>query len=267
MGSALVGAALHGGVLPISGTFLVFSDYMRPAVRLAALSGAKCIFVWSHDSVGVGEDGPTHQPVEQVMSLRLIPDLTVIRPADGNEVAGAWKVAVEGNGPVAMITSRQSTPTLDGHRRAGTRRRGAGRLRARGRSRPGGGADRHRNRGGGGGARPPRCSARRVCRSGWSRCPAGSCFEAQDDDYRDSVLPPGCAGRVGGGGCHHRLAALGPGAASASTASVRRRPAATVMAKLGVTAEAVAARGQRPCSADADRPARERRPPRTVRFG
>ncbi len=114
MGSALVGAALHGGVLPVSGTFLVFSDYMRPPVRLAALSGARCVFVWSHDSVGVGEDGPTHQPVEQIMALRLIPDLTVIRPADGNEVAGAWRLAVEGNGPVAIITSRQSTPTLAG---------------------------------------------------------------------------------------------------------------------------------------------------------
>ncbi|MEZ5239805.1 MAG: transketolase, partial [Microthrixaceae bacterium] len=114
MGSALVGAALHGGVLPVSGTFLVFSDYMRPAVRLAALSGAKCVFVWSHDSVGVGEDGPTHQPVEQVMSLRLIPGLTVVRPADGNEVAGAWRVAVEGDGLVAIITSRQGTPTLEG---------------------------------------------------------------------------------------------------------------------------------------------------------
>jgi transketolase len=114
MGSMLVGAALHGGVLPVGGTFLVFSDYMRPAVRLAALSGAKCVFVWSHDSVGVGEDGPTHQPVEQVMSLRLVPGLTVLRPADGNEVAAAWKVAVEGNGPVAVITSRQGTPVLEG---------------------------------------------------------------------------------------------------------------------------------------------------------
>jgi transketolase len=114
MGSVLVGAALHGGVLPVGGTFLVFSDYMRPAVRLAALSGAKCVFVWSHDSVGVGEDGPTHQPVEQVMSLRLIPGLTVLRPADGNEVAAAWKVAVEGDGPVAIITSRQGTPVLAG---------------------------------------------------------------------------------------------------------------------------------------------------------
>ena len=114
MGSALVGAALHGGVLPIGGTFLVFSDYMRPAARLAAISGAKAVFVWTHDSVGVGEDGPTHQPVEHVMSLRLIPGLTVLRPADGNEVAGAWKAVVDGQGPVALILSRQNTPVLEG---------------------------------------------------------------------------------------------------------------------------------------------------------
>lgn len=112
MGSALVGAARHGGVLPMGGTFLVFSDYMRPAVRLAALSHAKAVFVWSHDSVGVGEDGPTHQPIEHVMSLRLIPDLTVLRPADGNEVAAAWKVIIDGDGPVALILSRQNTPVL-----------------------------------------------------------------------------------------------------------------------------------------------------------
>jgi transketolase len=112
MGAILVGAADHGGVLPVAGTFLVFSDYMRGAVRLAALSRSKCVFVWTHDSVGVGEDGPTHQPIEQVMSLRLIPDLTVIRPADGNETAAAWRLAVDGTGPIAMILSRQGTPTL-----------------------------------------------------------------------------------------------------------------------------------------------------------
>ena len=112
MGAILTGAALHGGVLPVGGTFLVFADYMRPPVRLAALSNAKATFVWSHDSVGVGEDGPTHQPVEQVMSLRLIPNLVVIRPADGNEVAAAWRFIVDGDGPVALILSRQNTPVL-----------------------------------------------------------------------------------------------------------------------------------------------------------
>ena len=112
MGSIMVGAAHHGGILPAAGTFLVFSDYMRPAVRLAALSNAKCVFVWTHDSIGLGEDGPTHQPVEHVMSLRLIPDLDVIRPADGNETSAAWRVAVDGDGPVALILSRQNTPVL-----------------------------------------------------------------------------------------------------------------------------------------------------------
>ncbi len=112
MAAASVGMALHGGVWPVGGTFLVFSDYARPSVRLAALSKARVVFVWSHDSVGVGEDGPTHQPVEQVMSLRTIPGLTVFRPADGNETAAAWAAAADVDGPVAMILSRQGTPTL-----------------------------------------------------------------------------------------------------------------------------------------------------------
>lgn len=114
MGSALVGMALHGGTIPLGGTFLVFSDYMRPAVRLAALSRAKCLFVWSHDSVGVGEDGPTHQPVEHVMSLRAIPGLRVIRPADATETVGAWKLALEADGPTALILTRQNVPVLEG---------------------------------------------------------------------------------------------------------------------------------------------------------
>jgi transketolase len=112
MGAALVGAAKHGGVIPFGGTFLVFADYMRPAVRMAAISGAKCLFVYTHDSVGVGEDGPTHQPVEHVMSLRAIPDLFVIRPGDANETAGAWKMALEHDGPTALILSRQNMPVL-----------------------------------------------------------------------------------------------------------------------------------------------------------
>ena len=114
MAAALVGAAHHGGVLPVGGTFLVFSDYMRPSVRLAAMSGAQCVFVWTHDSVGVGEDGPTHQPIEQVMSLRAIPNLHVIRPADAVEAAGAWALAVDHDGPTALILSRQDLPVLDG---------------------------------------------------------------------------------------------------------------------------------------------------------
>lgn len=114
MGAVLNGAALHGGLVPVGGTFLVFSDYMRPAVRLAALSEAHSIFVWSHDSVGVGEDGPTHQPIEHVMSLRAIPGLRVFRPADGNEVAQAWRLAVDLDGPSAMILTRQNVPTLEG---------------------------------------------------------------------------------------------------------------------------------------------------------
>ena len=115
MGSAMNGMALHGGILPVGGTFFVFSDYNRPAIRLAALSRAHTVFVFSHDSVGVGEDGPTHQPVEQLMSLRLIPGLQVIRPADANETAQAWRVAVEHDGPTALILSRQTIPvTTDG---------------------------------------------------------------------------------------------------------------------------------------------------------
>ena len=114
MGAVLNGAAQHGGLLPVGGTFLVFSDYMRPAVRLAALSGAHSIFVWSHDSVGVGEDGPTHQPIEHVMSLRAIPGLRVFRPADGNEVAQAWRLAVDSEGPSAIILTRQDVPVLEG---------------------------------------------------------------------------------------------------------------------------------------------------------
>jgi len=114
MGAIANGMALHGGAIPVVGTFLVFADYMRGAVRLAALSEARSIFVWSHDSVGVGEDGPTHQPVEQIASLRAIPGLRVMRPADANETAASWRIAVASGGPTAMITTRQNVPVLAG---------------------------------------------------------------------------------------------------------------------------------------------------------
>lgn len=113
MGSIVNGLAAHGGIIPFGSTFLVFSDYMRPAVRLSALSHLKSIWVFTHDSVAVGEDGPTHEPVEHVMSLRLIPKLTTIRPADGNETAAAWRHAIQSDTSTALILSRQDLSILN----------------------------------------------------------------------------------------------------------------------------------------------------------
>ena len=113
MGAMVNGLALHGGFIPYGGTFLTFSDYMRPAIRLAALMGVHVIYVFTHDSVWLGEDGPTHQPVEHVAALRTIPGLTVVRPSDATESAAAWQYAVEASGPVALILSRQNLDVLD----------------------------------------------------------------------------------------------------------------------------------------------------------
>jgi transketolase len=114
MGGIANGMAAHGGIIPYAATFFVFSDYMRPPMRLAALMGLGVIFVFTHDSIGVGEDGPTHQPVEHLAALRAIPGLTVIRPCDANETAVAWRVAVETRDrPVALVLTRQEVPTLD----------------------------------------------------------------------------------------------------------------------------------------------------------
>ncbi len=114
MGSIMNGMALHGGIRPYGGTFLVFSDYMRPAIRMAALMGVPAIYVFTHDSIGLGTDGPTHQPIEQIMSLRAMPNMTVIRPADANETAIAWQSAIQNiTGPTALILTRQGIPTFD----------------------------------------------------------------------------------------------------------------------------------------------------------
>ncbi|MBN1640324.1 MAG: transketolase [Anaerolineae bacterium] len=113
MGAMLNGLALHGGFIPYGGTFLTFSDYMRPAIRLAALMRVHVIYVFTHDSVWLGEDGPTHQPVEHVAALRTIPNLTVIRPSDATESAAAWRYAVQADGPVALILTRQNIEVLD----------------------------------------------------------------------------------------------------------------------------------------------------------
>ena len=185
MGAALVGMALHGGLLPIGGTFFVFFDYMKPAVRLAAISGAHCIFVFSHDSVGVGEDGPTHQPIEHLAALRSIPGLQVIRPADANETTAAVRAAVEHGGPTALVLTRQAVPTItDGSAVA----RGAGVVRTVT-------------------TRPSCCwppGARSISASRASErletegiaaavvsIPSWDRFAAQPDDVRAAVLPPG----------------------------------------------------------------------------
>jgi transketolase len=128
MGSIANGMAAHGGVIPYTATFFVFSDYMRPPIRLASIMSLGVIFVFTHDSIGVGEDGPTHEPVEHLAALRAIPGLIVIRPGDANETTMAWRVAIETrNRPVALVFTRQDVPTLDRARYASVEglRRGA----------------------------------------------------------------------------------------------------------------------------------------------
>ena len=114
MAGVMSGMAAHGGVLPVGGTFFIFSDYMRPAVRLAAMSEFKAIFSFTHDSVGLGQDGPTHQPIEHLAALRAMPGLRLVRPADANETAAAWRIAVAGEGPTALVLTRQGVPVLEG---------------------------------------------------------------------------------------------------------------------------------------------------------
>jgi transketolase len=194
MGGILNGMALHGGVIPYGGTFLVFSDYMRPSIRLAALMGIRVIYVFTHDSVGVGEDGPTHQPVEQVAALRAIPNLSVIRPADANEAAEGWRLAVgRADGPTALILTRQNLATVD-------------------RSSPGVGAASGTRRGGyilwsngdspdvvlmGSGSEVEIALAAGQTLAGEGRTvqvvslPSWDIFAAQDADYRAAVLPAG----------------------------------------------------------------------------
>jgi transketolase len=113
MGAAMNGLALHGGVIPFGATFLIFSDYMRPSVRLAALMKLHTRYIYTHDSIGLGEDGPTHQPVEHLAALRAIPQLAVFRPADANEVRECWKAALRWDGPAALALTRQNVPVLD----------------------------------------------------------------------------------------------------------------------------------------------------------
>jgi transketolase len=198
MGAILNGMAAHGGLIPYGSTFLIFSDYLRPSIRLAALMGLHVIYVFTHDSIGVGEDGPTHQPVEQIVSLRTIPNLIVLRPCDANETAVAWQVALEQkNRPVVLALTRQNVPTLDRSQFASAEglRRGAYILSDASAPRPeviliASGSEvslmvEVRNK-----LAERKIAARVVSMPCWEL------FEAQSEAYRHSVLPPSVRVRI-----------------------------------------------------------------------
>ena len=192
MGSIANGMAVSA-TLPFVGTFFVFSDYMRPPARIAALSHHKVAFVWTHDSVGVGEDGPTHQPVEQLASLRAMPGLKVIRPADANETAYAWQCHIDGTGPTALLLTRQNTPVLEGSAERGALGVAAGAYVLVDES----AADRLDLVLIGTGSEVAHCvgAAQELAASGLSvrvvSMPSWDAFEIQPGEYRADVLPPG----------------------------------------------------------------------------
>jgi transketolase len=197
MGAIANGMALHGGIRPFTATFLIFSDYMRPAVRLAALMEIPVIFIFTHDSIGLGEDGPTHQPVEHLMALRAIPNLTVIRPADANETVEAWRVALTQHGPTCLILTRQNVPILD---RSGMQPDGGVARGAYVVADPPGGAPQVILIATGSevsvamGAQ--KLLAEKEVGARVVSMPAWEIFERQPPAYRASVLPPGVTARV-----------------------------------------------------------------------
>jgi transketolase len=196
MGAAVNGMAAHGGILPFSATFFTFSDYMKPAIRLGALSKLKAIYVFTHDSIGLGEDGPTHQPVEQLVGLRGIPSLTVIRPADPNETAEAWAFAVQHDGPTLLVLTRQVVPHLD---RSGAKDPGVVRGAYVLADVEDGSPDVILI---GTGSEVSLCVLAQEklktfgVKSRIVSMPSWSLFEAQEDSYRESVLPRGIKKRV-----------------------------------------------------------------------
>jgi transketolase len=250
MGTIINGIALHGPTRPYGGTFLVFSDYMRPAVRLAALMKTPALYVWTHDSIGLGEDGPTHQPIEHLASLRNIPNVAVIRPGDANETSQAWRAAVEHTtGPVALALTRQDIPILDGTREKA----------AEGVSR-GGYVLAEASTGnpevlliGTGSELQLAVAAREALEADGvpTRVVSMPCldwFESQDQDYRDVVLPPTVKARVsveaGLAISWYRL--LGDAGEAVSIEHFgASADGATLFREFGVTAEAVAAAARR----------------------
>ncbi len=197
MGAIANGMALHGGIIPYTATFLIFSDYMRPAVRLAALMGQRVVYFFTHDSIGLGEDGPTHQPIEQLVGLRSVPNLVVLRPADATETVEAWKAALERRqGPTALVLSRQNLPVLDRSNlasAAGVRKGGYVLWEAS--SQPeviliGTGSETHTALEAGKALEGRGIAARVVSMPSWEL------FDAQPLDYRTAVLPPDLRARV-----------------------------------------------------------------------
>ncbi len=197
MGAAVNGMAAHGGILPFSATFFTFSDYMKPAIRLGALSSLKAVYVFTHDSIGLGEDGPTHEPVEQLAALRAVPKLTTIRPADPNETSEAWAFAVQHDGPTVLVLTRQAVPHLD---RSGAKEPGVARGAYILADADGGAPDVILM---GTGSEVQLCvTAREKLKSYGVQArvvsmPSWELFAAQDESYRESVLPKRIKARVG----------------------------------------------------------------------
>jgi transketolase len=199
MGGILNGMALHGGLIPYGATFLIFSDYMRPAIRLAALTEQQVIYVFTHDSIGLGEDGPTHQPIEQLAALRAMPNLLLIRPCDATETAQAWQAALQHrSGPVALALTRQNLPTLDRNSQyasAAGLHRGAYILDEAANSEPevilmASGSEVHIALKAAGMINAKGHATRVVSMPSWEL------FEAQPADYRQQVLPPGVKAKI-----------------------------------------------------------------------
>ena len=249
MAAALNGLALHGGVIPYGATFLVFSDYMRPSMRLAALMKLRTRYIFTHDSIGLGEDGPTHQPVEHLAALRVIPNLAVLRPADANETRECWKAALRWEGPAALALTRQNVPVLDRSALASAEKAAKG-------------AYTLREAGGGGPDVILVATGSEVCialeaadvleEQGASvrvvSMPSWELFERQDESYQEEVLPRGVAAKVvieagvrqgwdrwvGNGAAFVTIDRFGASA-----------PYGVLFEKYGITAERVVAEAQR----------------------
>lgn len=242
MGGMMNGMALHGGLLPVGGTFFIFSDYMRASVRLAALTGSHVVYSWTHDSIGLGEDGATHQPVEHLASLRAMPGLRVVRPADANECAQAWRDAVDAHGPTALILTRQGLPVMAETAEFAAEGLPRGAYVLSGATDPdivlvGTGSEVHLCVEAAAALSSDGVAAQVVSMPCWED------FSDQDDAYRESVLPPGVPVLAVEAGC-----SFGWERWADATVTIDRfgasAPGPVLMEKLGFTAGNVVARAR-----------------------